>query len=445
MVRSSFTVSRTSRVSVLAFVVAQLAGVGCAAFEDNIGTQEAENRVVPVDNEVLGNVVVRRPPGGSVFGFTVKVGNAVATPDQPLRVREGTHVLSLVHDGADWGNVERPKSQYRRIQVKRNETTTVDLSAILFQFGAPDLAEGDLNVLGAPTFDLTVENQLPSDCGGRSWTCSVNTYTCQPSGNGTTCWTWYVSGRTDKGTHATKDACSSACPSHSVYGALSPVCAQPSDLVCDQGARQTLVSTKTLEGAWSGASPSAVAFLPGSYTIVSPGGTAGVTLSGGAYQVVAQGASNVTRGGLLVQAPAERDLPNHRDDKLIVELPGTGRNRAVVDPTTTTTVKAVGFGPAAGNATATLGPRKIALSLRNGETTKLALGRIDVTDVLVTRENGTTYNARGTYTVTCTTDGTAIGSFSTSKGVDVLPGDYRVDLSYSTEEGPRSQTFRLHY
>ena len=80
-----------------------------------------------------------------------------------------------------------------------------------------------------------------------------------------------------------------------------------------------------------------------------------------------------------------------------------------------------------------------------GQTVALNLGRIDIGDVAVTREDGSVYKARGTFTVTCTDDNVVVGTFSTASGIDVLPGNYRVDVNYSTAEGPKTQTYNVTF
>lgn len=87
--------------------------------------------------------------------------------------------------------------------------------------------------------------------------------------------------------------------------------------------------------------------------------------------------------------------------------------------------------------------------------------RIDVNDVLVTRENGSTYYAKGTYKVFRKGAVTgeyvpvviALGEsglcsrfiaqdeFPTKTGIDVLPAEYKVTVSYKTEEGSDSKDY----
>ena len=72
------------------------------------------------------------------------------------------------------------------------------------------------------------------------------------------------------------------------------------------------------------------------------------------------------------------------------------------------------------------------------------LRRVDVDDVLVTREDGSTYTARGTYELYL--GGLRVaGPYYTHNGIDALPGTYELVISYSTADGPKTQkhTFTL--
>ena len=433
----------TLRWSFLGVLLANLAACTSSAGDD-AASYEQEDKVKPGDSEALGRLVVHGPPGPVTLGYSLRVDGARIAPDAETRLTAGRHLLAIVHDGADWGTSPRSATQVRRVEIQKDTTTTVDLSSLLVQFTPPDLAEGDVNVVSKPSIELTTFNTLPNDCGARAWTCTQNVYACQPSGNGSTCWTWYVSGRSARGTYATQSACASACGANSIYGPLSPVCDQGKDDFCDQGETQRLVATDDLRGAWSGSNGAPLAVFAGSYAVTAPAGKASATLGASAYQIVSLGAARVSRASIAVRAPV-RETPDARTDKLVVKLTGQGRNEAQVDVARERTVKAVGFAPGERNASLTLGARTMPITLQDGATMPLPLGRIDVDDVTVRRENGTSYEQKGTYVVTCLTDGVVIGTFPTATGIDVLPGDYRADVSYTTAEGPKTQSYRFHF
>jgi hypothetical protein len=111
----------------------------------------------------------------------------------------------------------------------------------------------------------------------------------------------------------------------------------------------------------------------------------------------------------------------------------------------------------------------LVLQPERGHETRVVLKRIDVNHVRVTRENGSAYEARGTYEIhradpaqagqwirvavpaasqwSCPLESDRrtddYRSFPTGTGLDVLPGYYKVVVNYVTEEGPRSQQFLL--
>lgn len=106
------------------------------------------------------------------------------------------------------------------------------------------------------------------------------------------------------------------------------------------------------------------------------------------------------------------------------------------------------------------------LELRAGLTTTVQIERIDMDDVTVRREDGSTYQARGTWKLfrqgpnstwipltkrkpaysDCsgsTNGATEQLVFPTNSGVDVFPGTYRVVLDYTTGEGAKQKDFTV--
>jgi hypothetical protein len=97
------------------------------------------------------------------------------------------------------------------------------------------------------------------------------------------------------------------------------------------------------------------------------------------------------------------------------------------------------------------------LDLQPGQTQDLYVKRIDVNHVLVTREDGTTYTQPGYYRVwrdvnglwqpvklmsgdsNCYNVTAGRDAFPTRTGIDVLPGKYKVVISYSTADGAKTQ------
>jgi hypothetical protein len=72
-------------------------------------------------------------------------------------------------------------------------------------------------------------------------------------------------------------------------------------------------------------------------------------------------------------------------------------------------------------------------------TNSISLHRVDVNDVTITREDGTTYTVKGTYTLNY--GGVQVaGPYSTSTGIDAFPGTYQFSLTFTDFDGPQTQT-----
>jgi hypothetical protein len=96
-----------------------------------------------------------------------------------------------------------------------------------------------------------------------------------------------------------------------------------------------------------------------------------------------------------------------------------------------------------------------ALDLTAGKVVTVPVDRIDVNDVTLTKETGEKYTVQGTwqlftpgpnnswvpFLVRDCAAGQAAFSAPTKTGVDVLPGNYRVVVSYTTAEGGKTQEY----
>lgn len=65
---------------------------------------------------------------------------------------------------------------------------------------------------------------------------------------------------------------------------------------------------------------------------------------------------------------------------------------------------------------------------------RVLLRRLDIADVQVTREDGTTYKTPGRYTIRAA-DGTTTEEHATPSGLDVLPGTYEIITRFQTGDG----------
>lgn len=86
-----------------------------------------------------------------------------------------------------------------------------------------------------------------------------------------------------------------------------------------------------------------------------------------------------------------------------------------------------------------------------GGTTIVQMQRLDVDDVEVTREDGTTFRTQGTYSIEWLSPSGAyvawpeLQKLPTKTGVDLVPGHYRVTVAYTTLEppGPKQDVYEI--
>ncbi len=88
-----------------------------------------------------------------------------------------------------------------------------------------------------------------------------------------------------------------------------------------------------------------------------------------------------------------------------------------------------------------VGGRSVALN--QAVSNDITLHRVDIDDVVVTREDGSTYTQKGTFEVYFGGNRIA-GPYSTGAGIDVLPGAYEVVVKYSTAEGQKTNTYDIN-
>ncbi len=68
----------------------------------------------------------------------------------------------------------------------------------------------------------------------------------------------------------------------------------------------------------------------------------------------------------------------------------------------------------------------------------LALNRLDVDDITITREDGSSYTVQGSYQLFIG-GVAAAGPYPTGTGLDLLPGSYDFVLRYLDANGPKTQ------
>ena len=186
-----------------------------------------------------------------------------------------------------------------------------------------------------------------------------------------------------------------------------------------------------------------LAFVPGDYalSIAASGGgatTQNFTLKEGDTSEIAIAlpviGSIPSTFATAVTFTDPRELP---DAKVATITSSCGGDRAYsVPPTTTTALNLKAFQASACVYTFSAGGRTVTLNQTAANT--VSLNRLDVDNVVVTRENGSTYTVTGTYEIYF--GGTRVaGPFNTNTGIDLFPGTYELVTSFSTADGPQTQ------
>lgn len=124
-----------------------------------------------------------------------------------------------------------------------------------------------------------------------------------------------------------------------------------------------------------------------------------------------------------------------------VPVIGTRTNSTETDAT----YRVFPFAPGGGHYLYTVQGLSATLDPKPGDKLTLKVKRIDVDDVNVTREDGSSYTVAGTWTVLHEDANgqfapfAACGNIPTKRGIDVVPGVYKIVTSYNTQEGPATE------
>lgn len=187
-----------------------------------------------------------------------------------------------------------------------------------------------------------------------------------------------------------------------------------------------------------------IAFVPGKYTVTVGSTTDSFTLTQGEQEEVALtlpvigSVPDVFKTNISFADP--RELP----DAVAATITSScsGERAYSVPATTTTQLKLNAFVESACVYTLNAAGRQVALSQTTTNSVKLY--RLDVDNVEVTKEDGSTYTTTGKYEVFF--GGTRVaGPYNTNTGIDLLPGTYELVVTFNTADGPQTQreTFTL--
>ena len=134
-----------------------------------------------------------------------------------------------------------------------------------------------------------------------------------------------------------------------------------------------------------------------------------------------------------------RELPDARATTITSSCSGDRSYTVPASTTTTQSLKA--FTASSCVYTLNAGGRTVTLNQSSSNT--ITLQRLDVDNVEVTRENGSTYTVAGTYELYFGGARVA-GPYNTNTGIDVLSGTYELVTSFSTADGPQTQRETLN-
>ncbi|MBI5543013.1 MAG: hypothetical protein HY901_03945 [Deltaproteobacteria bacterium] len=208
---------------------------------------------------------------------------------------------------------------------------------------------------------------------------------------------------------------------------------------------------KTGDWSWAAApttspafSASDRAYAPGAYTYTIEGSApVSITLNEGEQREIEIALPVIGTAGDLFRATINfreaRELPDAVPATITSSVAG---ERAYSLPATAVaTLNLQAYKNPSAVYTFSAGGRTVTLSQTSSNT--ISLNRIDVDDVTVTREDGTTYVTSGAYELYFGGN-MIVGGTPTGTGIDVLPGDYELVLKYRTSDGDKTQRHTLH-
>jgi hypothetical protein len=187
-----------------------------------------------------------------------------------------------------------------------------------------------------------------------------------------------------------------------------------------------------------------LAFVPGKYSVLVGSSTETFTLAQGDQKEIpltlpVVGAVPDTFN-TNISFLDSRELPDAAAGTITSSC--SGDRSYSIPATTTTQLKLKAFEQSNCTYTLNVGGRQVTLSQTTTNTVKL--NRLDVDNVEVTKEDGTTYTTTGRYEVYF--GGTRVaGPYNTNTGIDLLPGTYELVITYTTADGQQTQreTFTL--
>jgi hypothetical protein len=434
------------RAPSIAVLVASFGVVACSAASDSssdaTGSVDEEIRIKPVGDEIMSTLTLQLPtgtcvPGGSCTrplstGPTLSLDGTPLTLGAPLRVRPGDHALMV---GFTQQTITLTPAQSRVMTIPVVNKVCQNASATTLpptDFGRLPSLRNAACPTAATLLGGTVGSSAAVDMYYDDGSCSSWNYlgTIQPAQDCNTLSTASVWGIR-------------------VNGVCSNIYDQSQISVCQRMRSGDCGSLGI--SSFNCAAPSFptgnIAVVPGSYSFATE------TTSGPSTdtRVVNEGDA----ADLVFTLPIVGAVPARFNTNLTFadprELPdaapsGISSNCAERDyniaPTASGTLALKAFAFPECSYRLNVPGRSIALS--QSVDNNVTLHRIDVDDVLVTREDGTTFTKRGTYELYF--GGSLVaGPYPTNSGIDALDGDYELVVKFTTGTGDKTNRYTIHF
>lgn len=427
-----------SRIASLALALAA-STIACSALTEDADSADDSLTISPTGTETMSTLIVQLPtgacmPGGScahplVVSPSVSLDGAAMTIGTPLRVVPGDHTL-VASGTTKTVNLVAGATRTIVLPVVKKECTNASGSALpethfgrvpeLRNAACPAAATLDGKPLYDPSLDApSLQVFSGADCTGTYLYELTRTYAC--SGLFPGLYTvWSVRGDSTC-TNVTTREWKSFCETYVREGAPG------------------IANTPTLTGD--------TAVVPGTYGFSLENGSGGTTTE---TRDVAEGDVKTLSFTLpligtipdLFTTKIQLEDPRELPDAVATTITSSRcPERSYVipkDASGTLTLKAFKFSEC--DYVLTAGGRTV--TLKQNATNDISLHRIDVDDVVVTREDGTKYTTRGTYELYFGGNRVA-GPFSTKTGIDVFGGAYEVVVKYDTAEGPKTNHYNV--
>jgi hypothetical protein len=180
------------------------------------------------------------------------------------------------------------------------------------------------------------------------------------------------------------------------------------------------------------------AFAPGTYTVTAGSNTQNFTVNEGDTATVPVTLPVVGTVPATFSTTIQFLDPRANPDAAAGTISSScaGDRSWTIPPTTTTAQALTAFvNP---NCVYTLNVAGRSVQLSQTASNTIALNRLDVDDVLINREDGTSYTTKGTYQLYFGGVGVA-GPYNTATGIDILPGTYDLAIKFTDFDGPQTQ------